>query len=142
MIQTCGFYPQETRLECVIDIKQPGGYGGPIGSFGSFEFVQFCVDGDNDGQFSAGESVGLGIVHVHDETLEAAPPWQYAIYRDIDPPGGLRTSNSGSTTTTITNGTTRRARAILSWVVAPTDCNFSPVWGNRVDFRIRLDPIR
>ncbi len=141
-IQACGFYPQETRLECVIDIKQPFGYGGPVGAFGSFEFVQFCVDWDNDGQYNPAESVGAGIVHMHDEVLQATPPWQYAVYRDIDPPGGLRTSLDGASTTTISNGTTRRARAILSWQAAPTDCNYSPVWGNIVDFRIRLDPIR
>src|SRR4051794_18074478 len=33
-IKACGFYPQETRIECVIEIKQPFGFGGPIGSFG------------------------------------------------------------------------------------------------------------
>jgi hypothetical protein len=43
-IKACGFYPQETRLECVIEIKQAQGHGGPIGSFGSAEHVYFCVD--------------------------------------------------------------------------------------------------
>jgi hypothetical protein len=142
-IRACGFYPQETRLACAVDIKLPTGYGGPIGAFGSFEFVQFCVDWDNNDIFDGGESVGLGIVHMHDESEQALPPWQYAVYRDIDPPGGLRTSLSGAgPTTTVAFGATRRARAILSWATAPTGCDFSPVWGNVVDFRIRFDPIR
>lgn len=141
-IKACGFYPQESRLACVIDIKQPVGYGGPVGSFGSFEYVHFCIDWDNDGAFTAGESVGSGIVHMHDEVIQAQPPWQYAVYRNIDPPGGLRTSNTGAMTNTTSNATTRKARAILSWSAAPTDCNYSPVWGNIIDFQIRLDPIR
>jgi hypothetical protein len=139
-IKACGFYPQETRIECVIEIKQPFGYGGPIGSFGSFEFVQMCVDWNNDGVFTALESVGQGIVQVHDDPFN--PPWEYAVYRDINPPGGFRTSNTGATTTTTTNGPTLRARAVLSWLVAPSDCNFIPIWGNIVNFNIRLDPIR
>lgn len=141
-IKACGFYPQETRLECVLDIKQKGGYGGPVGAFGSFEYVYFCVDWSGDGVFSAGEAVGLGIVQMHDEAGPANPPWQYAVYRDINPPGGLRTSNAGASAATTTTGPTRKARAILSWFTPPTSCNYSPVWGNIVDFTIRLDPIR
>ena len=141
-IKACGFYPQESRLECVIDIKQKGGYGGPVGAFGSFEFVQFCVDWNGDSVFSASDVVGMGIVQMHDEASAASPPWQYAVYQDINPPGGLRTSNSGASTTTTTGGPTRKARAILSWFSAPTSCNYSPIWGNIVDFVIRLDPIR
>lgn len=140
-IKACGFYPQETRIECVIDVKLQFGYGGPIGSFGSFEYVQMCVDWNRDGVFSPLESVGQGIVHVHDDPMYN-PPWQYAVYRDINPPGGFRTSNGGNTTDTTTNGPTLRARAVLSWAIAPTDCNFIPIWGNTVNFNIRFDPIR
>lgn len=142
-LRSCGFYPQETRLECTIDIKQTTGYGEFIGAFGSFEFVQFCVDWDDNGEFTEGESVGLGIVHMHDESAGAKPPWHYAVYRDIDPPGGLRTStDQPEPTTTRSYGWTRRVRAILSWATAPIGCYFEPVWGNTVDFRVRFDPIR
>lgn len=141
-ILACGFYPQETRLACTMEIKLTAGYGGLIGEVGSFEFVQFCVDWDDNDIFDAGESVGQGIVHMHDGSRGADPPWQYAVYRDIDPPGGLRTTLEGESTTTKTSGPTRRARAILSWAAAPTGCDYSPVWGNVINFRIRLDPIR
>lgn len=137
-IKACGFYPQETRLECIIDIKRTNGYAGPIGSPGSTEYVYFCVDLRGSGL----EPVGMGNVQIHDESAGAQPPWQYAVYRDFNPLGGVRTSNTGNVTTTVTNGPTRRARAILSWFVAPTGCNFVPVWGNVVNFRIRFDPIR
>jgi hypothetical protein len=141
-IKACGFYPMETRLECVIEIKQPRGYAGPIGSPGSMEYVYFCVDSNNSGTFEPNEPVGEGIVQMHDESAGSRPPWHYAVYRDFNPFGGLRTSNTGNVTTTTTNGPTRKARAILSWNVAPTGCNFRPVWGNVVDFRIRFDPVR
>jgi hypothetical protein len=53
----------------------------------SHEFVTFCVDWDCNGSFSADEAVGLGSVHVHDDP--GPRPVQYAVYRDIDPPGSL-----------------------------------------------------
>ncbi len=141
-IRACGLYPQETRLECVVEVKRRFGYAGPVGSFGSMEHVYFCIDWNNNGNFDATESVGRGIVHMHDEAAGTNPPWHYAVYRDFDPPGGLRTANQGAIAPTTTRGPTRRARAILSWVQVPTGCNFSPVWGNIFDFRVRFDPIR
>jgi hypothetical protein len=147
-IKSCGFYPQETRLECVIEVKQRGGYGGPVGSFGSFEYVHLCVDWDNNGVFDtfsglgSTDSVGVGMVHVHDESAGERPSWHYAVYRDIDPPGGLRTDFGGAQAATVTVGPTRKAKAILSWLFAPTDCDYKPIWGSALEFRVRLDPIR
>jgi hypothetical protein len=141
-IRACGFYPQETRLECIIDVKQNFGYGGPVGSTGTIENVLFCVDYNNNGTYDQSESVGEGSVAIHDESAGSQPRWQYAVYRDFDPRGGLRTTNDGASTTTKTAGPTLRARAILSWFVEPTDCNYNPFWGNVVNFRIRFDPIR
>ncbi len=142
-IKACGFYPQETRLECVLDIKQLGGYAGGVGTAGSIENVLFCVDWNNDGVYNSSESVGEGSVAVHDESAGSKSNWQYAVYRDFDPRGGVRTSlNNPNLATTITNGPTRNARAILSWFVESPDCNSKPFWGNVVDFRVRFDPIR
>jgi hypothetical protein len=148
-IKACGFYPQETRLECIIEIKQTNGYAGPVGSFGSVEHVYFCIDYNNDGQFTQFESAGQGSVQMHDESAGARPPWQYAIYRDFNPfgglgsaPGPLRTAPNGNNAPTTTNAPTKTVRAILSWFFAPTGCNFRPIWGNIVQFRIRFDPIR
>lgn len=141
-IKACGFYPQETRLECMIEIKRAGGYAGPVGSPGSIENVLFCVDWNNNGAFDQSEAVGIGSMAIHDESAGAQPSWQYAVYRDFDPRGGVRTSNTGNVANTTTNGPTLKARAILSWFVHPTGCNFIPVWGNAVNFRIRFDPVR
>jgi hypothetical protein len=137
-ITGCGFYPQETRLQCVIDIKQNGGYGGQIESFGSTEHVYFCVDWNGNGTFDPTESVGQGSVVMHDGSAKSS----YAVYRDINIPGGFRTASQQGMALTTTRAPILSAQAILSWVMPPTGCNFSPVWGNVFNFRIRLDPIR
>ena len=126
-IKCLGFYPQERRLEAVIAIKQPFGYGGNV--VGSYEYVGLWVNWDNSGGFVGnGEDVGSGYVHVFDVPAPAKRlPYHCAVYRDIIPLPPLRP------------GTIVRARAILSWLVKPTGPNFVPVWGNRIDRWIRID---
>jgi hypothetical protein len=143
-LKACGFYPQETRLACMIEIKQQLGYAGPVGAPGSMEHVYFCIDWDNNGIFTQLESAGQGTVQMHDEAhpTQAKPPWVYAIYRDFNPFGGSRTSNSGTSASTVSSAPTFRVKATLSWAVAPTGCNYIPVWGNSMVFQIRMDPIR
>jgi len=140
----CGFYPQETRLECIVNVKRPSCYGGNgIDASGSFEHVLFCVDWNNDGAFGQNEVVGEVTLQMHNESAGGAGPWSYAVYRDMVPPSGPRTSNGGvGLTTTQTNGPTFQARAILSYDTAPTGCSFIPQFGNVLNFPIRLDPIR
>jgi hypothetical protein len=143
-LKACGFYPQETRLACVIEIKQKIGYAGLVGAPGSMEHVYFCVDWDNNGIFTQLESAGQGSVQMHDDpqAVPPRPPWSYVVYRDFNPFGGSRTSNNGATTTTISSAPTFRVKATLSWSAAPTGCNYVPVWGNSLVFQIRMDPIR
>ncbi len=143
-LKACGLYPQETRLACVIEIKQQVGYSGPVGAVGSMEHVYFCIDWDNNGTFTQLESAGQGSVQMHDEPQPASakPPWVYTVYRDFNPFGGSRTSNSGTTATTVSNAPTFRGKAVLSWAAAPTGCDYIPVWGNSLVFQIRMDPIR
>jgi hypothetical protein len=136
-IRSCGFYPQETRLACAIDIKQNFGYAGPIGSFGSFEYVSFFVDWQGNG-FQTADYVGSGIVHITD----GSGGTNFAVYRDFNPPGGPRTNNGGAVTTTTTNGPVYRALAKLSWAVPVTNPAAVPVWGNDFFFTVRLMPIR
>jgi hypothetical protein len=139
-LKGCGFYPQETRLECVIEIKRNSGYSGNVGAIGSMEHVYFCVDWNNSGTFTQLESVGQGSVQMHDGG--GPPPWSYAVYRDINLFGGPRTSAGGPGAVTQTNAPSVRVQATLSWNFAPTGCNYVPVWGNTVVFQVRLDPIR
>jgi len=136
-IRSCGFYPQETRLECVVDIKQQGGYGGPIGSFGTFEYVAFYVDWQGNG-FQLSDYVGSGIVHITDGSSGTG----FAVYRDFNPPGGFRTVNNGGTAPTNTSGPILKVLARLQWGQPTTGPNSPIVWGNQLVFPIRMMPIR
>ena len=136
-IRSCGFYPQESRLACTIDIKQNFGYAGPIGSFASFEYVSFFIDWHGNG-FQTTDYVGSGIVHVTD----GSGGTNFAVYRDFNPPGGPRTNNGGAVTTTTTGGPIFRAQAKLSWFLPITNPSTVPVWGNDFFFTIRMMPIR
>jgi len=139
----CGLYPQETRLACTLVVKLAAGYGGGVDTPGTFEHVLFCVDWNNNGVYTQDEVAGEVAVHMHDESAAANPPWYYAVYRDTVPLGGLRTSAANiGLATTQSVGPTVAARAILSWNAAPGGCGFVPQWGNIVNFRIRVDPIR
>lgn len=136
-IRACGFYPQESRLECTIDIKQNFGFAGPVGSYGSFEYVSFFVDWHNNG-FQISDYVGSGIVQVAD----GSGGTHFAVYRDFNPPGGPRTNNGGAVTTTTTTGPIYKVLAKLSWFVPVTNPLAPQVWGNDFFFAIRMMPIR
>lgn len=130
-IDACGYHPQRRELDCAVEVTQRFGFAGtPPGAPGfngpgSWEWIQFCVD------FGAGlVPINLSAVHVHDEAYGVNPPWYYGISVQANP--ALHTA--------LVNGQTLRARAILSWTLIPTGCNFIPIWGNQADFRIKLDP--
>jgi hypothetical protein len=37
------------------------------------------------------------------------------------------------------NGATRTVRSILSWNLKPTGCDYKPIWGNVIEYRVRTD---
>jgi hypothetical protein len=151
----CGFNPPTSALTCLVEKRQPTGYG-PAPS-GTPEFVRFCVDWDGVGQdpspgvfdqpgfppalFGSKESVGEAAVWVKDQApvrlpghrvgdpAVSAPPWHYAVEAEIAVPEHLKGSNE-----------TRRARAILSWFFEPTHCQYQPSWGQVLNFTIKLGP--
>lgn len=135
-ITSCGYHPQRKELTCPIEIRQRFGYGGPpaIQPAGSFEYLQFCVEspGPNGPVL---RPVNVSGVHVHDEAFGRPPTWHLStvVAADAD-----RSPNLFSRPL---NGTTLRARAILSWAISPFgNCQFVPIWGNQADFIVRLDP--
>ena len=143
-LKACGFYAEETRLECTIEIKQKTGYNGFIGQFGAMEHVYFCVLVLNSSYFGW-YPLGIGSVQVHDESAGASPPWQYAVYRDFNPPGQVRVVDDPThhTVTTQTMGQTYYVKATLSYWLPVDNCNSPPpTWGNTVYFFVRADPIR
>ena len=135
-LQGCGFYPQQTRLECTIEISEVtrvvrplGPFGGQVGGWGSQENVDFCVnvipvDFNPPGPYhlTLWMPIGRGSVIVHDQRPPAsnypvvAGPWDYAVYRDFDPIDGPRVELNGTySTRTTTQAFTYEVKAILWW---------------------------
>jgi hypothetical protein len=121
----CGYDPQRRQFACPVKIKQTGGFGGaPLP--GSREHVLHCV-ADPNGVLVP---VGRDSVHLANAIGAQAPTWQFAV---------IAAANQNLQTIYPMNGATRNARSILSWGFTPTDCNFVPIWGNALNYRIRLD---
>ena len=124
---TClGLNPPFDRLESIIEIKRNSGYGGGICTDGSFEYVRFYVDLQDDGNF---DDVGLGSVRVYN--ISGSKPLCYAVYVDFE-----------SIRKRCTTENVVRVRAILSWNVPPpaNSPNFTPVWGNVRNAQVQIHP--
>jgi hypothetical protein len=121
----CGYDPQRRQFGCPVKVKQPFGFGSaPLP--GSREYVLNCV-ADAAGVL---QPVGVDSVHLANEIFGVAPTWQFAV---------IASANQNLGLVQPMNGATRRARSILSWGFQPTNCNFVPVWGNALNYHIRLD---
>lgn len=121
----CGYDPQRRQFACPVKVKQTFGFGGaPLP--GSREHVLHCVAN------AAGTLVPVGrdSVHLANVIGVQSPTWQFAV---------VAAANQNLQTVYPMNGQTRRARSILSWALTPTNCNYTPIWGNALNYRIRLD---
>ena len=74
--------------------------------------------------------VGRDSVHLANAIGNDRPTWQFAV---------IVSANENLHTIYPMDGSTRRVRSILSWQLTPTDCNYTPIWGNALNYRIRLD---
>jgi hypothetical protein len=120
-----GYDPQRRQFAAPVKIKQTFGFG-PAPLPGSREHVLHCV-ADAAGIL---RPVGHDSVHLADAIAGQFPTWQFAV---------ITNANVNLQTIQPMDGTTRRARSILSWNFTPTDCNYQPIWGNALNYRIRLD---
>jgi hypothetical protein len=119
----CGYDPQRRTFACPVKIKNPSGFGGaPLP--GSREYVLHCI-ADPSGTF---QPVGEDSVHLSNSTL--GPTWQFAV---------VANAVNNLPLVQPMNGQERRARSILSWELRPTGCNYQPIWGNAIDYTVRLD---
>jgi hypothetical protein len=120
-----GYDPQRRQFASPIKIKQVFGFGGaPLP--GSREYVLHCVQ-DPNGVF---QPVGRDSVHLSNALPGQAPTWQFAV---------ITSANENLELLQPMNNTTRVARSILSWGLPPNGCAFNPIWGNALNYRIRLD---
>jgi hypothetical protein len=119
----CGYDPQRRTFACPVKIKQPFGFGAaPLP--GSREYVYHCI-ADAAGVF---QPVGDDSVHLANSAL--APTWQFAV---------VANANNNLQLVQPMSGAARRARSILSWNLRPTSCNYQPIWGNVLEYTVRLD---
>ena len=121
----CGYDPQRRLFACPVRIKQRFGFG-PAPFPGSREHVLTCVLQPGVGFVP----VARDSVHLADEIWGHKPTWQFAV---------IAQARQNLQTVLPLNGQTRYARSILSWQLAPTGCDYKPIWGNAIDYYIRLD---
>jgi len=126
-----GFQPQANRLEAVLFVKQPSGYGGDVCSNGTQEFVRFYISFDNGGTW---QDLGLRSFSAFDipGTTEAKR-LEYAVTLPVQLPRRFCIFPNRA-----------RVRAILSWNVPPpaNTPDFQPVWGDIHNTNIQIEPFR
>lgn len=120
-----GYDPQRRQFASPVKVKQTFGFGGaPLP--GSREYVLHCV-ADANGTLLP---VGRDSVHLANTIDNANPTWQFGV---------IVSATENLQTVYPMRGATRRARSILSWALPPTSCDYTPIWGNALNYRIRLD---
>ena len=116
-LKCVGYNPQLSRLEAVIWIKRPAGYGGGICTSGTPEYIRFYLSYDNGATWL---DQGLTSFTAYDVSVQH--PLEYAVSLRIEPLKEFCFFNN-----------LPLVRAVLSWNHAPSDPNVAPVWGNVVE---------
>lgn len=127
-----GFQPQFNRLDAVVFVNQPAGYGGGVCGPGTPEYVRFYLSGDNGASW---QDAGLTSFTAFDIPAGTIGPrrLEYAVTLQINP---------SKTFCFIENF--YLVRAILSWNVPPPPNTpaYRPVWGDIHNTHIQIDPRR
>jgi len=130
-LKCVGFHPQSKRLDAVIFVNQNSGYGGNVCTAGSTEYVRFYLSFDNGASWV---DQGVSSFTVYDVPTNAVTGHrlEYATSIACSPPQKW---------CTVPN--LILARAILSWneIPPPNTPDYLPVWGNRHDTHIQVDPV-
>lgn len=127
-----GYHPQQKRLEGVVYINQPSGYGTDICGPGSSEFVRFYLSFDNGVSW---QDQGMTSFQVHNipEGTEGSKRLEYAVSLPVNPNRKFCFFDP-----------LIKVRAILSWnnPPPPNQPNWPPVWGNVREATILVEPRR
>ena len=112
-----------------IQIKLPTGYLGGLCTAGSVEYVGFWIDWG-----SGWEWAGTASVNVYDIAAIPSEGLSYAVYLPVNLNDHRKPCGEGPVTA--------KVRAILSWNTAPppSNPNYVPVWGNRLETLVLVDP--
>ena len=130
-LRCVGLYPEADLIEAVLTVKKSSGYSGGLCGNGSVEYVAFWMD-FNDG--SGLQYKGTATVNVFDLATIPDEDVQYAVF--------LKTDLSKFRVPCEGGPRIARLRGILSWATPPPPANpnYVPVWGNREECRVQLQP--
>lgn len=127
-----GYHPQQRKLEGVVYVYQPTGYGSDICGPGTTEFVRFYLSYDNGATW---EDQGLTSFQAYNipQGTEGSKRLEYAVSLPVTP----RRRNCHADLLI-------RVRAILSWNNPPpaNQPNWNPIWGNVREATILIEPLR
>jgi hypothetical protein len=127
-----GYQPQQERLEGVVYIYQPSGYGTDICGPGTPEYVRFYLSFDNGATWQDQGMTSFQAYNIPEGT-EGAKRLEYAVSLAVDPKRKFCLFNP-----------LIRMRAILSWNNPPpaNQPNWPPVWGSVREANILVEPLR
>ncbi len=127
-----GFQPQFNRLDAIVYVNQPSGYGGGVCSQGTQEYVRFYLSGDNGATWQDAGLTSFSAYDIPAGTV-GARRLEYAVALQINPNKRLCFIDNFYL-----------VRAVLSWNVPPPPNapDFQPVWGDIHNTHIAIDPLR
>jgi hypothetical protein len=131
-LRCIGYHPQQRRLEGVVYIYQPSGYGTDVCGPGSPEYVRFYLSFDSGATWVDQGVTSFQAFNIPEGT-EGGKRLEFAVQ--------LEAKNRGRV---CSKDPLIRMRAILSWnnPPPPNQPNWSPVWGNVREETILLEPRR
>ncbi len=127
-----GYQPQQERLEGIVYIYQPSGYGTDVCGQGTPEYVRFYLSFDGGATWQDQGMTSFQAFNIPEGT-EGPKRLEYAVSLPIDPARKFCFFDP-----------LVRVRAILSWNNAPpaNSPNWSPIWGNVQEASILVEPFR
>lgn len=127
-----GYHPQQERLEAVVYVYQPSGYGTDICGPGSPEHVRFYLSYDNGATWDDQGLTSFQAFNIPEGT-EGGKRLEYAVSLSVNPKRKFCSIDP-----------LIRVRAILSWNNPPpaNQPNWKPVWGNVRNATIQVEPLR
>src|SRR5436305_3610267 len=126
-----GYHPQQERLEAVVYLYQPTGYGTDLCGAGTPEYVRFYLSFDNGATWQDEGAAGF---QAHDiPGTDKAKRLEFAVSLAVSPARKLCWLDS-----------VIQVRAILAWNHLPpaNTPGWKPVWGNVREATIQVEPLR
>jgi hypothetical protein len=127
-----GYHPQQRRLEAVVYVNQPSGYGTDVCGPGTPEYVRFYLSFDGGATWQDQGMTSFQAFNIPEGT-DGAKRLEYAVTLPVHVPSRFCFFDP-----------LIRVRAILSWNNPPpaNQPNWPPIWGNVREATILLEPFR